>query len=51
MPDLPLLSKIKYSEHLQDKEDRKDVKTSSKHRRSGSNSTNELTSSSPKRRQ
>ena len=51
MPDLPLLSKIKYSEHLQDKEDRKDVKTSSKHRRGSSNSTNELTSSPPKRRQ
>ena len=54
MPDLSLLSKIRYSNYLQDKEDKKDAKPSSgsyKHRRSDSYSTDESTSSPPQRRQ
>ena len=54
VPDLSLLSKIRYSNYLQDKEDKKDAKASSgsyKHRRSDSYSTDESTSSPPQRRQ
>ena len=50
--DLSLLSKIKYSQHLRDKEDKKDAKASSgsyKHRQGDSYSTDE-SSSPPQRR-
>jgi hypothetical protein len=50
-PDLPLLSKIRYSERMQDREDKKDTKSDSyKHRRGNSSSTNESISSPPRRR-
>jgi hypothetical protein len=50
MPDLSLLLKIKYSKHLQDKEDKKDTKASSgsyKHRQGDSYSTDESSSPPP----
>jgi hypothetical protein len=41
IPDPLLLSKIKYSEYLQDKEDRKNIKISSKYHCGSSNNINE----------
>ena len=50
MPDLSLLLKIRYSQHLQDKEDKKDAKASLgsyKHRQGDSYSTDKSSSPPP----